>query len=119
MTTDCRSIIEEFLERVKAGNIPARDKGLCLNFVEFCTARHLLYDDICCAEKLLRSLMYTFPKYTGDPVYPLVFMDEYFAHLRASVDFYNPATSCGAIRLEFVDWALKELAQNRVSYMKS
>ena len=119
MTTDYCSIVKKFLEEIKAGNIPARRRGLCSNFCDFCVSCRLFYYEIYEAKETLRSIMYNFPKYTGDPVYPLVPQHEYDAHQIARVDFYDPSTSYGAIRLEFVDWALKELAQNRASYMKS
>jgi len=110
MTSNPCNILKEFFEEVKAGNVSTRRTGLCSNLSDFCISRRLSYHEISGAGKLLRSLMYTFPKYTGDPVYPLVLVGEYSVHLLDSVDFYDPATSYGAIRLEFVDWALKELA---------
>lgn len=113
------SIIKEFLEEVKAGNIPTRRCGFCSNFGDFCVSRRLFYYEIYGAKEILRSMMCKFPKYTGDPTYPLEPLDEYEAHLSAGIDFFDPATSYGAIRLEFVEWALEEIAQNRVSYMKS
>jgi hypothetical protein len=119
MTSDSCSIIKEFLEEIKAGNIHWRRRGLCSNLGDFCISRRLFYHEIYEAKEILRSMMCNFPKYTGDPVYPLVPQHEYDAHQIARVDFYDPATSYGAIRLEFVEWALEEIAQNRVSYMKS
>ena len=64
-------------------------------------------------------MLCTFPKYTGNSVYPLVPSKEYEAHLNAEVDFYEPSTPYGALRHEFVEWALNELAQKEASYMKS
>ena len=119
MTSEYRSIIKEFLEEIKAGNIRERDFGLCSNFYFFSISRCLPYYQREGAKAILESILRDFPKYTGDPTYPLVPLDEYESHFRTGVDFYDPATSYGAIRLEFVEWALKEIAQNQVSYMKS
>ena len=119
MTSDCCDILKEFFEEIKAGNISERDLGLCSNLKSFCVSHDLFYYEIDEAEKIFRKMLCNFPKYTGSPPYPLVPRDEYDVHLHTAVNFYDPATSYGAIRLEFVDWALKEIAQNQASYMKS
>jgi len=112
MTSESCNIIKEFLEEIKAGNISARRRGLCSNFNAFCVSRRLFYCEIYEIKEILKSMMRNFPKYTGDPVYPFVPQHEYDVHQRAGFDFYDPATSYGAIRLEFVNWALEEIAQN-------
>jgi hypothetical protein len=112
-------IIKEFLEEVKAGKIAERDVGLCWNFQCFCKKHDLLFSEINVTREVFKNMLRNFPKYTGDDTYPLVPSDEYDEHLYTEADFYDPATPYGAIRLEFVDWALKELAQNEASYMKS
>ena len=119
MTPDSCSILKEFLEAVKAENILQRHVGLCSNFNYFCIVRAFPCRETAYAREIFRNMMCDFPKYTGDPTYPLVLQDGYDKDLEAMVDFYSPYASSGAIRLEFVDWALKEIAQNRVSYMKS
>lgn len=118
MTIDYCGIINTFLEKIKAGRVPARDVGICMNFVNFCASRRLPYHEIYYAKETLKSMMRNFPKYTGDPVYPLVPQDEYDTHQRARVDFYDPTTPYGALRHEFVEWSLNELAQKEASYMK-
>ncbi len=119
MTSDPCNILKEFLEEVKAGNLFSRNLGLCANFKSFCVSHDLCSYEVKAAESAFIRLLHNFPKYTGSPVYPLVPRDKYDVHLHTAVDFYDPATSYGAIRLEFVEWALEEIAQNRVSYMKS
>jgi len=112
-------IIKEFLEEVKAGEIAYRDVGLCLNFQCFCIEHDLLSSEIKVTREIFKNMLCNFPKYTGDDTYPLVPLDEYHALLHTSVDFYDPATSYGAIRREFIDWALKELSEKEASYMKN
>ena len=119
MMADRCSIIKEFLEEIKAGNIFERGVGLCWNFQCFCRAHDLSDPDIKCTREIFKNMLCNFPGYTGHYFYPLVPPDEYSEHLHTEADFYDPSTSYGAIRLEFITWALKELAQNRVSYMKS
>ena len=119
MTTDYCNILKEFFEEIKAGTIIEKGVGLCWNLECFCIAHDLSYPEIVCTRKIFKNMLCNFPKYTGHPIYPLVPMDEYDTHSREQVDFYDPTTSYGAIRLEFVDWALKELAQSEASYMKS
>ena len=111
MTSSYASILKEFFEKVKAGNISERGMGLCWHFNRFCISRKLSYHERVCAEEIFSRMLCNFPKYTGDPMYPLVLSDEYHGHLHTVFDFYDPATPYGAIRLEFVDWALKEIAQ--------
>lgn len=110
MTTNHSSIIKKFLEEVKAGNITERAAGLCGNFQRFCIMHDLSDTDIKCTREIFKNMLYNFPGCTGDYVYPLVPLAAYHEHLRTEADFYDPTTSYGAIRLEFVDWALKEIA---------
>lgn len=119
MTTNYCSILKEFLEEVKAGNMRERNVGLCSNLNDFCLARCPSYHEIDGVKKIFRKMLCDFPKYTGSPLYPLVPRDKYDAHLRAGIDFFDITQPQGEIRHEFIDWALEEIAQNRVSYMKS
>ena len=119
MMSESCSIIKEFLEEVKAGNMAASGIGLCSNFNYFCRLRDLSDYKINCTKEILRSMFRNFPKYTGDPTYPLVPLEEYEEQLAAHVDFFDITQPQGKIRHEFIDWALKEIAENRVSYMKS
>ena len=119
MTTNYCSILKEFLEEAKSGNIFSSDLGLCSNFKFFCASHDLFYHELDGAKKIFRKLLCNFPKYTGSPLYPLVPRDKYDAHLRAGIDFFDITQPQGEIRHEFIDWALKEIAQKQVSYMKS
>lgn len=112
-------IIKEFLSAIQQGHISYRKMGLCFNYRCFCLHYRLDSEVFLSGSKRLKELMKQFPKYTGNPSFPLVDADDFAHHRESRVDFYERGTPWGDIRAEFVEWALNELAQNEVSYMKS
>jgi hypothetical protein len=111
-------MIKSFLLSIQQKNISNRHVGLCTNFKEFCYEHNVSYEETSRELKKFQDLMRRFPKYTGCHIYPLVASADYDEHSREGIDFYDPESQHGKIRLEFIEWALEEIAQNRVSYMK-
>jgi len=105
-----REQILEALKKIKAGERPMRDLGICANVCEIIDPENEADTEVV-VYRLIEEMSPRWPNYSGNEAYPVEGSCEMFWSVGAKSNRWNPEDDHGALRLDLLEWLIQELSK--------